>query len=382
MGPAASERSSASLSDAQGGFRQLRNASLLGLLGQILIWGSVIALWVVGSLFSSIPPQTTLTYGAHGIVVRAADIFALNGVLIVGAAVALLSLLLTSRSFQRLSGAAPANGGDAAVELTTIGAIGFGIFALGWAIWLGSFVAPGSSAAGDSSAYVSTMDSNLAVVVDLLLFVGGLLAFVGMVGVAVGGSKAGSTYQQVAVDLGGALSILPVLSILGYGLTLVGVVRVQRKLRSGWVPPPPPPVPTYPSVTYPGGYQGGAPIVVSGQPGTWDTLAAVFVVLLVLLWVLIIPISFIVSSDSLTKGPGNPPRGGNASTPPSAAGPTSPAPLILLLGIVATAVLLPLVIVRNRRKRQRHGTPQAPTPPPPPPPPPPAREEDSLDHLV
>ena len=373
----ASDRSSAGPEDAKEGFRQLRVASTVGLLGQLLIWGCALALWVVGSLYSTIPVQTKITYGANGILVSAGAIFALNYLLIAGAAVALLALCLTARGLQKIARApVPLNLGEA-VSLSTIGAIGLGMFALGWAIWLGSFVAPGSSAPGNPSDYTSVMDSNLAVVVDFMLFVGGLLAFLGMLGIALASSKVGTTYEEGAIELGGALSMVPVFSIMGYAFSLVGLLRGERKLRSGWIPPPPPPVPTYPSMIYRAGYPGGSPIVVSGQPGSWDRVATVLVVLLVLLWVFILPISLLISSESLTKGPSNTPVGGGNSSAPAASNGSSSLAVFVLVGLAATAVLLPIAIVRNRRKRQRPVN-----PPVAPPPPPPAPDEDPLDHLV
>ncbi|HTT44637.1 MAG TPA: hypothetical protein VMH38_01295, partial [Thermoplasmata archaeon] len=129
-------------SDAREGFRQLKVAGVVGLLGQLLIWGSAIALWVVGSLFSPIPVSTKIAYGANGLAVSAGAVFALNYGLIAGAAVALLSFVLFARGFLRLSRATPPLKADAVVSLTTVGSVGLGMFALGWAAWLGSFVAP------------------------------------------------------------------------------------------------------------------------------------------------------------------------------------------------------------------------------------------------
>ncbi|HZY93225.1 MAG TPA: DUF973 family protein [Thermoplasmata archaeon] len=387
-GPAqtVSTEPSARALDAQAGFRQLKVASVVGLLGQILIWGSAIALWVVGALYAPIPVSTSIAYGANGFLVSAGAVFALNDVLIAGAVVAVLSIVLSARSYQKLGKATPSVKFDSVVAMTTIGAIGLGMFALGWAAWLGSFVAPGTGPNGDTTTYVPILASNLGDVVNLLLIVGGLLAFLGMLGIALGSSKVGVTYEEGVVELGGALTILPVFSVIGYALSLLGLVRGERKLKRGWTPPPPPPPPTYPALTYGGGYAAGPPMAVPGQPGSWDGLAVVLVVVLVLLWVFILPISLIIGEGGLTKGPGGVPGGGGTNnsppTPASSGGASSVAPL-LLVGLAGTAILLPLAIARTRRKRQRAAAqPMAAPPPPPPPPPPPAREEDPLHHLV
>jgi hypothetical protein len=369
--------------DAQAGFRQLKAAGLVGLLGQILIWGSAIALWVVGSLYSPIRISTKIAYGANGLSISAGAVFALNYALIAGAAVALLSFVLFARSFQRLAKATPPLKAHTVVSLTTVGIVGLGMFALGWAIWLGSFVAPGVGPSANSSAYTPVLASNLADLVDLLLVTGGLLAFGGTVGIALESSKVGTTYDESFIELGGALSMLPVFSIVGYLLSLIGLGHAGRKLERGWTPPPPPPPPTYPSAIYSPGYAAGPTIVVPGRQPSWDSVAVVLIVVLVLLWVFLLPISLLLVSIGPTYGPaGTPGGGGNVSASP-ALGSSSPVVPLLLIGLAATAVLLPLAISRNRRKRQREATQSiAPPPPPPPPPPPRAREGDPLDHLV
>ena len=371
--------------EARRGFRQLRTGSLYGLFGQILIWGSAISLWVVGSLYSSIPVSTSIVYGATVISIPAAAIFGLNYALVAGAVVALLSLLLSARGFQHVGKAVPRIDVDSVFVLTVLGSIGLGLFALGWTAWLGSFVAPGTSGSTDPSAYTSVLAPNLSVLVGLLVVVGGLLAFFGMLGNAVGSSKIGTTYEESTVEFGGVLSVLPVFSIIGYALSLVGLRRGERKLDDGWSPslPPPPPPPMPPVVFYPPGYPGGPPVAAYNPQGSWDSLAAVLVVVLVLIWVLILPFSFFFFTfGGLTKGPASGPGGNNSNSPATSAG-TSVGIALPLAGLAATAIILPLVIVRNRRRRQKAvNSPPPPPPPPPSSPPPPVRDEDPLDHLV
>ena len=297
------------------GFRQLKAAAFVGLLGQILIWGSAIALWVVGSLYSPIPVSTKIAYGANGLSVSAGAVFALNCGLIAGAAVALLSFVLFARGFQRLAKATPPLKADAVVSLVTVGTVGLGMFALGWAIWLGSFVAPGAGPNGNSFDYTPVLAPNLGVLVDLFLVFGGLLAFLGTLGIALESSKVSTTYEESFIELGGALSMLPVFSIVGYILSLIGFGHGERKLEGGWTPPPPPPPPTYPSAIYPAGYATGPTIVVPGRQTSWDSLAVVFIVILLVLWLFLLPISLIVASNGLTRGPGTP-RGEGATSPP------------------------------------------------------------------
>ncbi|MCI4354240.1 MAG: DUF973 family protein [Thermoplasmata archaeon] len=366
---------------AREGFRQLGVGSYLGLVGQILIWGSAIALWVVGSLFSSIPRSTSVAYGAQGISVSAGAIFAFNFALVAGTLFALGSVVLWTRGLRNVAKAALSLKVETEASLATIGGIGLGLFALGWMIWLGSFVPPGSPATGDPLDYVPVLALNLAVVVDLLLVLGGLLAFLGMLGIALGSSKVGVTYEEGLLELGGALALLPVLSILGSLLSLVGLAGGKRKLDRGWTPPPPPPPPSYQTVFYSVGYPTGVPVAAPVRQDSWDGLAAVLIVVVILLWVFIVPIAVL---SNTTKGPGSTPIvGGNSSAPAASSGPTSPLLPVLLLAFGATAVLVPLAVVRNRRKRQRASSPAVPpTPPPPPQTPPPPSDDDPLDHLV
>jgi hypothetical protein len=372
------------------GCRELKVASFVGLVGQLLVWATALVLWVVGSFFADIPTRAQLVYGASGVSIAASTLFALNDLLIVGLGLALISLVLSYRGLGRAGGAVPRLEVGAARSLALVGAIGFGMVALGWAIWLGSFVAPGSVAGADPSAYAPVLGSNLGVAVDLLVGFGSLLAFLGMIGLALAGSKVAETYDEGLIELGGALLLVPVLSIIGYSLSWLGFARGQRKLEHGWSPRPIPRTPVPPIFVYPSpGYPSGPAYVVPAAPqsSSWDGLAAVLVVIVILLWVFIVPFSLVIATGGLVHGPGTVPGGGGGpggpTNGPSAA--ASPTPLlpVLLVALLVTGILLPLAVARNRRKRQRSGTVNAALPPPPPPPPqPPPRDTDPLDHLV
>lgn len=366
------------------GLRRLTVASWVGLLAQIVIWASVLALWILGSIYANIPKFTFIAYGAYGITVPAGTLFLLNILLILGSAAGLVSLLLSGRGLQAIARAPRRIDLNAEVGLATIGAVGYGMFAAGWTVWLGSFAPPGSSVNSDTTAFAPVLAPNLAALVSLLLFAGGVLAFLGMLGVAMAGSKVGTTYDDAAVEVGGVLSALPVLAIIGYALALVGLHRSDQKIERGWLPPPPPPPPTYLYPTNPLSFPGGAPAVYPGRPGSWDTVAAVLVICLVLVWGFLLPFSLLLTLSSQTYGPGNTPIGGppTSSAASSAGGPSLFA-AVLLVAVVSTALILPIAVVRNRRKRQRlMARAVAPTSPPPPAPVPPPSKDDPLDHLV
>ena len=371
---------------ARKGLRGIQDAFLVGLLGQILIWVSVGALWILGSVYSSVPVKTTIAYGAGGISISAGEIFGINFLLILGTVVALYSLLLCARAFRRLdkTSARPRFAGASA--LATVGSIGLGLFAIAWAIWLGSFVAPGTgnppSVAG---FYTPVLATSLSVTLGLLLVVGGILAFLGMLGIAIGSSTVGITYEEPSIELGGILSVLPGLSIVSNILLIVGLSHVDRKLAEGWVPPPPPPpqILIYPNPGYPAGPAAGPYYAPPSPQSSWDGLAVVLVVILLLVWLIIIPFAFVlVTEEGLTKGPSAGP-GGNESPPASGASPIGSTTILplLIVGVILTGLLLPIAFVRNRRKREKAARP-LPPPPPPPPPPPATPEADPLDHLV
>lgn len=363
------------------GLRRISVASWAGLIGQIVIWGSVLALWILGSIYANIPTFTFIAYGAYGITIPAATIFLLNLLLILGAAAGAAALQLEARGLQAVAKAPRRIDLSAEIGLATLGAVGFGMFAAGWAVWLGSFAPPGSSANPDTLAYAPVLASNLAALVNLLLFSGGVLGFVGMLGVAMAGSKVGTAYDEAALEVGGILSALPVVAIIGYALALIGLHRGAQKIGQGWVPPPPPPPPAYFYPAVPPGYLGAAPVVYPPRPGSWDAVAAVLVVCLVLVWAVILPFSLLASTQ--TYGPGNTPIGGPASSSASAASGPSLFAIVFLFALVATALIVPIAVVRNRRKRQRLMVRTvAPLPPPPPPPVPPPSKDDPLDHLV
>ncbi len=352
----------------------------MGLVGQALIWASVIALWIIGSLFSNIPAHTTLSYGARGFGISYVGIFALDYLLMVGTVVALVSLLLLHRGAQEIEGSVPRVDLGTARQLAALGAAGFGLFAVGLAIWLGSFVPPGVHPSASADAYSSVMAPGIAILDGMLLIFGGLFSLVGVLGASWILAKVGSTYEESSLETGAVFSALPVLSIIGLSLALLGSDRGRRKLARGYSPPPPPPMPTV--AMYPAGYVAGVAVPVPSRDASWDSLAAALIVLLVFTWVLLVPFSFFLAfSGNAYFGPGG-------SSPPASPATMSSASLVplvpLFLGLIATAIIVPIAMARNKRKRQRSPAPPAPPMAPPPPAPPvlQAKKEDPLDHLV
>jgi hypothetical protein len=371
-------------SGAREGFRNLGYATLLAVTGQVLLWSSVIALWVTGTLFANIPIQTNIAYGARGLAVTAGEIFELNYLLMLGAVASLIAFVLSIPGYSKVGKSTPGLGLTTASGLATIGAVGSGMFVIGWVTWLGSFAGPGANPA--YLGYASVMDSNLSTIVGLLLWIGGGLAFLGVVGTSLGSWTISDRFDEGTLEIGSVLSAFPVISIIGQLLCLVGFVKGERRLASGWSPPPPPPPPPIVPPMYwspaPYTYVQGPTVAAPGQQPSWDSLAVALIVVLLVLWAVLLPFAFILS-DATTKGPGGSSGGVNGpSAGPSSGGGGATFTLpVLVIVLIATAGILPVAVSRNRRKRRRFAQLAAP-PPPPPPPPTNSAQEDPLDHLV
>lgn len=86
--------------------------------------------------------------------------------------------------------------------------------------------------------------TTLARGIVVLAYVGGLLAFVGLIGTILGLFRFGSRYSSSLAKIGAVLYIIPFVAVLAPLLVLIGAFRVQRQL--GRAPavamPVPPPV--------------------------------------------------------------------------------------------------------------------------------------------
>jgi hypothetical protein len=372
--PAAEEWTSARASGTLEGFGLIRIGAGVGVLGQLLVWGSVLILATLGTLYSNIPLSTTIVYGATTYTIAAQAILALNCVLVAGIVLALVSSAYYLAGFGKVGAATPFRDLGAVRALTSLGITGFGMFAVGWCLWLGSLVPPGPGAY--SAAYASQLSANLSGLIDVLLVAGGFFAFVGGAAMATGAAKIGEKYEEASIETGALFTAIPVLSVVGQSLCFLGIVKGERKITTGWAPPPPPPPPPplpYPPIGYAYGYPGWVQAQSPRDQEGPDALIVLLVVLLVVFW-FFVPAALLTSNT--TKGPGGTPGGGGASAGSSASSPSGFS-LALLVAILATAVIVPLAVVRTRRRRMkaRPSTTSsassplpAPTPPPPPPP--------------
>ena len=353
------------------GLRRLQNGSLTGLIGQIILWSSLIALLIIGSFLTQIPYTTSITYGANSYTISAGTVFFLYALLVLGVLITLVSFVFYQLGFRRLERAI--SDFEEISILSMVGIAGFGMFATGLVLWLGSLapLSPSSS----SDIYTSQMDPAIGVFVWFLLILGGFLSFFGALGIAGGNYKMGRALEERANEVGGVFSALPLFVVAGQLLCFIGSLKAEDKIAAGWTPPPPPSSPPPqviygPDMTHPNPYPPGTTIVVSGDQRGPDTLLAILVLLLVLTWILLPTFLFSLSSGYV-EGTGNAP-GSSAST--NTLGPHL-LYFTLFLGLIVTVVLVALIVVR-RRKRKALGQQR------PPPPAPPPKQEDPLDHLV
>lgn len=63
-----------------------------------------------------------------------------------------------------------------------------------------------------------------------LLFVGGILSLIGLIGVAVGLWRAGERYDDSLLRAGAVLTVIPFLNVFGFVVLLLGVRTTSRKL--------------------------------------------------------------------------------------------------------------------------------------------------------
>jgi hypothetical protein len=236
MGPTEAEMSGAS---------RIKWGALLGILGLILaIAGVFIILLDVGfaaggGVSSRANFQTILN-----------TIFLAIGAILAGVALALLSFVLYTLGFASLR---KADGRfTVPMVLCIIGLLGL-LLLLGFA---GLYAASIHTALGCASTDTGCQNNatTLPGGSTALLYGGGFLAFLGLIGAILGLWRFGSRYQSTLAKVGAIFYIIPVLAILAPILVFIGAYQVQKRLSKAhaaaisapmmppMAPPPPPPL--------------------------------------------------------------------------------------------------------------------------------------------
>jgi Protein of unknown function (DUF973) len=227
--------------DELSGVSRIKWAALLGILALALAIGGVMI------IFFDVGLGVTTNISNSGYVSLLRTILLAVALIAVGVILALLSFILYTAGFAALR---KADGRfRVPMVLCIIGLIGLACitgFVAVYALSVNTAIAcPSSNISCQNNATGSI--SQGATVVG---YVGGLFAFIGLIGLILGLWRFGSRYSSTINKVGAILYIIPVLSVIAPILTLIGAIQVQKKLRnpvmsppmaSPSFPPPPPP---------------------------------------------------------------------------------------------------------------------------------------------
>jgi len=220
------------------GVSRVKWGALLGILGLVLAVGGVLVVLLDVGL------GITNTSDA-GYVSLLKTILLAVILVVIGVLLALLSFVLYTAGFAALRRSDRRF--STPMVLCVIGLIGLAL--------IGGFVvsyAGGIDSALGCPSSNSTCQNNATSIghgVVVLAYVGGLLGFIGLIGLILGLYRFGSRYQSSIAKVGAILYIIPFLSVIAPILVFIGAIQVQKKLRqpatgSSGIPPPfpaPPP---------------------------------------------------------------------------------------------------------------------------------------------
>jgi hypothetical protein len=227
-GTASSTQTMAGTADEITGASRIQWGALLGLLG--------LALAIAGGL---------LIVFEVGFAVAGATGSSLTGILstflialllvVVGVFLALLSFVLYTAGFASLR---RADGRfNVAMVLCVIGLVGLlciGLFATFYAVGVNTAI---GCATSDTTCLNNA--TTLPSFAGPLLYLGGLLAFIGLIGTIIGLWRFGSKYSSGVTKAGAILYIIPVVAILAPVLVLIGAHQVHKRLQQPAVMAPP-----------------------------------------------------------------------------------------------------------------------------------------------
>jgi hypothetical protein len=224
------------------GASRIKWGALLGILGLVLAIAGVflvildVGFAARGGISSTSNFQTILN-----------TIFFAIGAILVGVMLAFLSFVLYTLGFVSLR---TADGRfTVPLVLCVIGLVGL-LLLIGFA---GLYAVSVHSALGCASAH-TTCQNNAASLPNAsgaLLYGGGFLAFLGLIGAILGLWRFGSRYESTIAKVGAILYIIPVVAIIAPILVLIGAYQVQKRLSQAkasmsaptmppmTVPPPP-----------------------------------------------------------------------------------------------------------------------------------------------
>jgi hypothetical protein len=216
------------------GIGNLKVGALLGILFQLMVW---IGVFIFYSVYSAVNTATVVPGQATSLPgwITVNTLYAGVGLLMLGFVLGIVTYIFFFLGFREVKRGAPDFG--APTTLMVIGLIGFIMILAGVGLFIGALVD-----AINNAANAATTSTNVGVDVGALLGglalvgLGALLALIGVIGMVLGNWRAGTRYDESMLKIGGILTILPYVSIIGYILLLVGYQRAGNKLKSGWAP--------------------------------------------------------------------------------------------------------------------------------------------------
>ncbi len=190
-------------------------ATIAGLLGILSVVGLPFdEVLFSGTGFGAPPPTAVL---------------ALTGAVLAGAAAFSVAQALAFRSaFETLAFFDPRYARPRGLALLAV--IGVLIGSVGWVVIVGGFYEAVLCAGSKTSIPATCVPVGPLLAGLALVGLGGLLAFVGYIGIAIGLWRAGSRYRSVPMRIGAILLLIPLVGTLGALLVLAGALRQRAGL--------------------------------------------------------------------------------------------------------------------------------------------------------
>lgn len=219
------------------GIVHLKSGSLIGLIGQALIWvvGLPIFIWLQRAMpnsASNLGPGINTIPGWNIPDVFYASMLALTAGFVLGVA----SFVLFYAGFRAVKEAAP----DFRVSsaLLFVGLLGYSLMALASGLFVGAMASaitsagPGAASAGNAALNMNAVWAGVG-----LISTGGILGFLGTIALTLESVRAGHLYSDSTLKVGATLTILPFGAVVGQALLLLGYSKDETKVRAGCASP-------------------------------------------------------------------------------------------------------------------------------------------------
>ncbi|MGI0132671.1 MAG: DUF973 family protein [Thermoplasmata archaeon] len=209
----------------------LRIAVILNLLGVLL---SLVVPQVVGAFLGGANPfSAAVPFGPAALVTH--WIYLTGALVATGFFVGAVSWWWVRRGFRSMDGVDRAFGTPA--TLVTLGLVGLVLLGLAFFAFLGevgSLVQCTPPISSNSTVPPGCLGPAVGAILLTagLLFVGAIIALVGLIGYILGMWRFGERYHETLIQAGAIMTIFPFLNVIGYILLLVGLSNVDGKIAS------------------------------------------------------------------------------------------------------------------------------------------------------